>query len=190
MTLIANLLLYQLGWAACVLGAAWQEPRLGSFAALCLVAVHFWLASDRATQLQLAICAAALGLVVDSMQRWIGVFDFPQGSLVPWLPPIWMTILWVQFSTTLRYSMRWLGGRYILAACLGLLAAPLAFFAGEKLGAIEFPAPQLLNFGILGSVWFFALPILVFTSDILAANSKTPAIYSWPTRSQPQQPPG
>jgi hypothetical protein len=166
-----NLLLYQGGWFACVLGAAWHDPWLGMSIALCLVGVHFWLVTDRVTQLKLALAALAVGLTIDTAQLWAGVFTFSQGTIVPWLPPPWISVLWVQFATTLRYSMRWLSGRYASSAIFGLLGAPLAFFAGERLGAIEFLAPRLMHFAILGVLWSVAVPFLVFLSDRLSAES-------------------
>ena len=135
-----NFLLYQVGWFCCVLGAAWRFPWTGMSIALCLAGVHFWLATDRTMQLKLALAAAGVGLVVDSAQLWAGVFVFPHGSAVNWLPPPWMPVLWMQFATTFQYSMRWMSGRYVQTACFGLLGAPLAFFAGERLGK---PAPRI-----------------------------------------------
>ena len=110
-----NFLLYQTGWFFCVLGAAWHFPWLGTSIALSLLVVHFWLATDRAMQLKLALSAAAVGLVIDTAELGAGVFVFPQGAFVPWLPPPWMSVLWMQFATTLQYSMRWMSGRYALS---------------------------------------------------------------------------
>ena len=155
-----NFLLYQTGWFFCVLGAAWHFPWFGTSIALSLLLVHFWLATDRATQLKLALVAAGVGLVIDSAQLWAGVFVFPQGVFVPWLPPPWMSVLWMQFATTLQYSMRWMSGRYALSACFGLMGAPLAFFAGERLGAIEFLSPRLPHYAILALLWSIAVPAL------------------------------
>ena len=115
-----NFLLYQVGWFCCVLGAAWGFPWLGMFVALCLVGLHLWLAADRAMQLKLALVAAGIGLVVDSAQLWGGVFVFQHGIVVTWLPPPWMSVLWMQFATTFHYSMRWMSRRYVLAPVSGL----------------------------------------------------------------------
>jgi hypothetical protein len=130
------------------------------FIALCLIGVHFWLTTARATQLQLVLVAAGVGLVVDSVQLWAGVFAFSQGVVVEWLPPPWMSVLWMQFATTFQYSMRWLSGRYVVSACFGFAGAPLAFFAGERLGAIEFLSPRLSHYVVLALLWSVAAPFL------------------------------
>jgi hypothetical protein len=179
MSQFANLVLYQIGWFACVLGAAWHSPWLGMSIALCLVGVHFWLVTDRLIQLKLGLAAVAIGLVIDTLQLWGGVFAFSHGTLVPWLPPLWISVLWMQFATTLRYSMRWLSGRYALSAVFGLFGAPLAFFAGERLGAVEFLPPRLVNFAILGALWSFVVPLLVYVADRLAIGSSRRASYRW-----------
>jgi hypothetical protein len=50
---LLNFVLYQVGWFACVLGAAYSRPYLGSAIALLLVFVHVGLATDRIGQLQM-----------------------------------------------------------------------------------------------------------------------------------------
>lgn len=183
MTRLVNFLLYQIGWFACVLGTAWDFQWLGVCIAICLLGVHFWLASDRHVQFKLAFLAAALGLVIDSAQMWAGIVAFPRGGVVEWLPPPFMTVLWLQFATTFRYSTRWLSGRYLLCACFGLLGAPLAFFAGERLGAISFPPPVLLHYAAVGLIWSLAVPLLVAVSDRLAARAGATSDYRWPAKS-------
>jgi hypothetical protein len=183
MTRAVNFLLYQVGWFCCVLGSAWHSPWLGMSIALCLVGVHFWLTTARATQMQLVLVAAGVGLVVDSVQLWAGVFTFPQDAVVEWLPPPWMSVLWMQFATTFQYSMRWLSGRYAVSACFGLAGAPLAFFAGERLGAIEFLSPRLTHYAVLALLWSVAVPLLIYLSDLLAALRPASASYRWLTGS-------
>jgi hypothetical protein len=167
---LVNFLLYQAGWLACVLGAAWQYPWTGMFLALLLVAVHLWLCSQPIEQIKLLLVSAGVGLVVDSTLLWAGAYRFSAGMHTTWLPPLWMTVLWMQFATTFQYSMRWLSGRYGLSALFGLFGAPLAFYAGERLGAIEFLAPRLLHFLALGILWCGAIPLLIYLSDRLAAR--------------------
>jgi hypothetical protein len=176
---LGNFLLYQIGWFCCVLGAAWRSPWLGTAVALGLIGVHFCLATDRATQLRLVLAAAVVGLMLDTVQLWAGVFAFPSGTVVEWLPPPWMSVLWMQFATTFHYSMRWLSGRYALSACFGLVGAPLAFFAGERLGAIEFLSPRSTHYTVLAFLWSVAIPLLIYISDTLLARGRVPATYRW-----------
>jgi hypothetical protein len=179
MTSFINLLLYQVGWFCCVLGAAWGFPWLGMSLAAGLVAVHFWLTTDRLVQFRLVMAAAAIGGIFDTAQLWAGVFTFPSGVVVEWLPPPWMTMLWLQFATTFHFSMRWLSGRYALCACFGLLGAPLAFFAGERFGAIDFLSPRVFHYICLALLWSVAVPVLTFVSDSLLVKAPQPPRYRW-----------
>jgi hypothetical protein len=179
MTGIVNLLLYQLGWFACVLGTAWGRQWVGVSIAVALAGTHFYLAKDRVLQTKLVIAAALIGLVVDTGLLWAGVYRFPQGAVIDGLPPPFMTLLWIQFATTFRYSMRWLSGRYTLSFLFGLLGAPLAFYAGESLGAIMFLSPRLAHYGVLAVGWSVSVPLLVFISDQLADRAGENAQYRW-----------
>jgi hypothetical protein len=88
-----------------------------------------------------------------------------------------MTVLWIQFATTFRYSLSWLGGRYLVAGIFGLTGAPLAFFAGESLGAVSFQPPRFLHFGILAGLWSVAIPLLFYLSDRISSATLQPAAY-------------
>jgi hypothetical protein len=179
MASFVNYLLYQLGWLACVLGTAWGFPWLGVCLALGLIGVHLSLAEDRKNQIAIAIVSGLVGMIIDSAQLWAGVFSFPRGVVIDALPPPFMTVLWMQFATTFRYCMSWLSGRYVLSSLFGLIGAPIAFFAGERLGAIEFLPPRLAHFASLGFVWCLAVPLLVYISDRLASQGAAESTYRW-----------
>ena len=178
MTQFVNILLYQVGWFACVLGLAWDLQWLGASIAISLMAIHFGLAADRALQVKLVLLTAALGLIVDSVQLRAGIFDFRYGLVVEWLPPLCIVVLWMQFATTFRYGMRWLSGRYLLCAGFGLLGAPVAFFAGERLGAISFLPPRIVHYAVLGVIWSVSVPLLIYISDRLGSGAVSPH-YCW-----------
>ena len=165
MALLINFLLYQVGWFACVLGAASGRTWAGAGLALALVAVHLVLVRDRAREATLLLAAAGLGLTLDSLQLNLGVFRYPSGSPLAGLAPPWIVVLWLQFATLLHFALRWLSGRYLLAAVLGLLGGPVSFWGGARLGAIEFASP--LAYLVLGCVWAVAMPALVWLGDRL-----------------------
>ena len=167
MAVFANFCLYQLGWFACVLGAGMGRPGLGMAFALALIVVHLWLSGGTLRQLTLMATAGVIGLTIDTLQLWWGVFCFPHGVIVRWLAPLWVGVLWMQFATILPFSLRWLSRRYGLSAALGLVGGPLAYYAGEKAGAVEFLSPRFLHLGVLGVVWSVAFPALIWISDRL-----------------------
>jgi hypothetical protein len=179
MSRIVNLVLFQLGWCACVFGAAWNLQGLGVGIGLGLLGMHLWLARDRSLQVKLAISTAGIGLVLDSAQMAAGIFTFPRGLIVVGLPPPFMTVLWLLFATTFRYGMRWLSGRYSFSALFGLLGSPISFLAGERLEAIEFPPPVLLHYAGVGLVWAGVVPLLIWISDRLAFQDGGESEYRW-----------
>lgn len=171
MTNVLNLVLYQTGWLACVLGAAWGAPWWGIAIAASTLAAHFLLAKDRRQQLRITLLSGLVGLLLDTTLLNAGVFQFSSGVLVDGLPPLWMTLLWIQFATTFRYCLSWLTPRLLLASAFGLLGAPLAFWAGERMGAIEFLEPRMWNFALLGVGWAVTTPLLFWLTGKLAADS-------------------
>ena len=167
MSLLVNVVLYQIGWFAIVLGAAHGRPWLGSGVALALVAIHLILAHGRLRQVSLIFVAAIVGLGLDSLQLSLGIFRFPSGMVVDWLAPPWDVVLWMQFATILPFCLIWLSRRYVLSSVLGLVGGPLAFYTGEQLGAVLFLPPRAVHFMLLGLVWAMAFPTLVWLSDRL-----------------------
>ena len=188
MNLLVNFLLYQTGWFAIVLGAGSGHPWLGSGIATLLVAVHFAMVVRRPRHLMLAAVACLLGVMLDSVQLAIGVFQFPSGAPVQWLVPPWIAVLWIQFATILPFCLRWLSGRYWLAAAMGLVGGPLAFAAGERLGAVTFLEPRGLHLLMLSVAWALALPLLVLLSDRIVGCGPRGALYAWASRVRSQSP--
>ena len=69
---LVNLCLYQVGWFACVLGAAAQRPWLGMGLGLVLLCIHLALLRGVLRHLALIGVAGAIGLAADSVQMWWG----------------------------------------------------------------------------------------------------------------------
>ena len=146
---LVNLCLYQVGWFACVLGAAAQRPWLGMGLGLVLLCIHLALVRGVLRHLALIGVAGAIGLAADSLQMWWGVFRYPNWTVVGWLAPPWDVVLWLQFATILPFCLRWLSRRYWLSWLARLVGGPLAFYAGETLGAITILPSRLPHFALL-----------------------------------------
>jgi hypothetical protein len=159
--LIQNFVFFQLGWFACVLGAASQNYAwLGTGLVLLIVTGHVMRAPDKAQELTLILFVTFIGLFWDSALTVAGVYQFQSGTFIDGIAPHWLIAMWALFATTLNVSMRWLGARYVLAAVFGAMGGPLAYYAGHQLGAVDFhdPASALI---IIGIGWSLIMPVLV-----------------------------
>lgn len=175
--LLLNLALYQVGWFACVLGAAHHRVVAGTAAGVGLWLVHLVLSRDPAVEARIAAACFGVGLVADSLQGATGRLVFT-GSPWPVFAPPWVLVLWLLIAATLRGALSWLSGRYVLAAALGAVAGPLAYVAGERLGAATVGDPRWLSLVSLAMEWGLATPLIVLLAHRIGATH--PAGYRWP----------
>lgn len=143
-----------------MLGAGRGYPWVGMGVAIALVSAHIALARRRRAELVLAIVAGTTGLVVDSTQVRLGLITFPSGSVVPWLCPPWIVVMWMPFATTFRFSLRWLVGRPIVAAGFGAIGGPAAYVIGDRLGAVVLGTPYAATLAVLGLFWALSRQVL------------------------------
>jgi Protein of unknown function (DUF2878) len=158
--LLVNFVAFQFGWFACVVGAARGWPLTGTAIAALIVAWHIVRAARPAEELKLIAVALLIGVLWDSALIALGLTDFTSGTLLVGLAPPWILALWALFATTLNLSLRWLRQRWLLAALLGAVAGPLSYWAGVRLGAVQFvaPWPALIALSI---GWALITPVLV-----------------------------
>jgi hypothetical protein len=161
--MLLNLVAFQAGWFACVLGAAHGWPWSGVAAALAVVGLHAGRATRPRAELALAALAVAGGAAWDSglaLSGWLAYSAAPAAQ--PWasLAPPWILAMWALFATTLNVTLRWLRGRWLLAALLGAVAGPCSYLAGVRLGAARLVEPGLA-LSALAVEWALMLPALL-----------------------------
>ncbi|QQR90712.1 MAG: DUF2878 domain-containing protein [Myxococcales bacterium] len=167
---ILNVLQHQVGWFACVLGAAWGHPLLGCMVALAAHTTHVFATVQPMKELKLMFTVALLGTVLDSIHRSLGVLSFASSMGPSWLAPLWISMLWLGFATTLAHSLAWLRDRYALAALLGFIGGPLSFFAGYRLNAVAFPQGLPYSLFVIACVWALVMPCLIALAKAMVAN--------------------
>ncbi len=155
-----NFIAFQIGWFACVLGGAKGWPWLGPLVTAAIVALHlYWAARPRA-EVVLILLSGLLGFVADSLLTGLGLLRFPSGQFHQHFAPYWMVAMWMLFATTFNISLRWLKPRLGLAALLGAVAGPLAYYGGAKLGGVSLDNPLASLLAVAG-VWTLAMPLLL-----------------------------
>lgn len=158
---LINAGLFQMLWLSAVLGSAnnliW--PCLIIFALLACWQLH---PQRRATKdIYLVVIAIFIGLIIDSLWVVIGVIEYTDKRPIDVIAPLWIVTLWAGFALTINHSMAWMQSHPLLPILLGLISAPLSYFAGTRLGAIEYHQDSLLVSAYIAISWAIALPILV-----------------------------
>ena len=150
----------QIGWFACVLGAAHGVPSVGVAVTLAIVIWHLLRVPRPRYELKMLLAVIAIGGVWESALVDLGLLIYPNGILLPWTAPYWMLALWALFAITLNTTFNWLKGRPLLAAILGALSGPLSFSAGARLGAVQFHPPHLALLA-LAIGWAMLIPAVL-----------------------------
>jgi len=103
----------------------------------------------------------------------LGTGASPGGTWGPVLPPLWLTALWANFAITLNISLVSLQTRPWLAAGLGLVGGPAAYWGGAQLGAMTFLDPSA---GLLALAlgWAILTPVLLTLARVLNGRRIAP----------------
>jgi hypothetical protein len=164
MNRLVNFLLFQLCWFACVVGPVHGQPFLGPGFAAVLAAFSIWSAQNRSKEALLLNSTCVLGTLADLIPLHLGAFSFRVPVEVPWGYPLWMSGLWLGFATTFHSSLSWLTRRYVLAALFGFFGGPLAYWAGQTLGAIALGSSVHLSLLAIAVLWALVTPALFYLS--------------------------
>ena len=161
---------FQIVWLAC----AWGVPReIWALPILSGLVYLTWIirtTTPRRPLILLILQGICLGLLVDTVLINFNLLQFKGMYPAPleWLSPFWMTILWAAFAASFPYSFMWLQKKYFLAFVLGGLFGPIAYYSGEKFGAIE--PISIIGIISLGVLWGISMFIMVKLSEQIRTN--------------------
>ncbi len=157
-----NAIWFQSTWFCAVFG---RNELLGLTASLLLL--HFLLTRDWLGEVRHACVIGGIGICVDAVLSFFGVFSFDNDVLLPF----WMCGLWIAFSTTLTRSLSFLNSRPTPAIFLGAIVVPVNYGVGERVGAVDFGVeiPQTLL--ILSLIWAALLPTLYLISSYISKRN-------------------
>ena len=156
---IVNLVGFELGWAACILGGAHGMVWLGPVVVALIVGVNVALHPARKRELLLIAIVALGGTLIDTGLHAAGLITFDaggSGTVLAFVP--WIAALWVNFASVLSVSLHWLGRFPVAASIIGAISGPMTYYAGVKLGAIGFAPDQWASLGALAIEWAVVLP--------------------------------
>ena len=157
---LANAGLFQLGWFACVLGGNSLWLLLAAGALL----VHLLFISPSLAEVRLVVVVCLLGSAVDSLLLNAGVFAFAQPGV---LIPFWLMLLWALLAITLNHCLAWTAKPWWRSVLLGAIGGPLSYYAGQRLGAVQFPLGLWPTLAGLSLLWAGLFAVLVAIADRL-----------------------
>ena len=169
-----NIISVELGWIACIIGAARGYPWLGLLVVPILFVIHIMLIERRKTRkiFIVALASIVIGFFIDTTLIIFEMLE-PNRWLMPApLTTIWDMMIWANFSLTLDMSLRFLQKRPLSAAFLGAIFAPGTYYAGDRLGALNFSEPVFSGLLWIGVLWFFAMPGLSLIAMYVYQPSK------------------
>lgn len=170
---IINNLSYQIIWWVSVLGAIYNFPLAGVFVTIPLLILHFIFVAKDNREVYLLIVAALAGTAMDTVLNIFNIVDYA-GTLpfARWLAPLWITSMWIGFSMTVNHSLKWLANKKLVGFLLGMIFGPLAYFAGQKYGAVNLYEPTIVPAIILSLLWGLIIPSLYIVSEKLKLGVK------------------
>lgn len=155
--MLINIAMFQIGWAACVLGG----NKVAVIYTLTALLLHGYYFIKSRKEVIIIIAFTLVGVIWDSFLIYRGALNFSDS---PAFTPLWLACLWLLFACTLNHSLAWLKSKLLIAAVLGAVAAPLSYLAGIKLGAasvlISLPASLL----IIALGWMIILPMGLYAT--------------------------
>lgn len=155
-----NALWFQGIWFCAVLGRQELVPVIAA-----LLLVHLALVRDFSRELLQLSTVALLGIGVDACFSLMGFYQFSSGALVP----LWLCGLWVAFAAVTGRSLAFLGNRPALTSLAGAVAFPLNYWAGARLGAVDFGYPLVITLAVISLVWAIMLPLMFRLTTLIAS---------------------
>jgi len=153
--------LFQLAWPACVVGAA---TGIAGWTGTTVVAtLALWQLHPRRRHpndwRMVGLCIG-IGFLLDSLWVQTGLLAYA----MPWpsvrFAPFWILLLWLAMALVLNHSMSLFKGRLLLIGVLGGVGSPMSYYAGSRLGAVEWLAPAWQVVLATGLSWALLMPAL------------------------------
>ena len=161
-----NIISANIGWLACVFGAASGHHWLGLLVVGILFMIHITAIERHRIRLifSVALASVLIGFLTDTALILLGTVEPNRWFMPAPFTTLWDLVIWANFSLTLNLSLRFLQKRPFAAAVLGAISAPGTYFAAGRLGALYFSEPVFFNLVWVGVLWLLAMPCLSLTA--------------------------
>ena len=161
--MVRNLLLFKVGWIACVMGAAANMTWFGLLAGAVIVLIHLFSSKDFEKELWFLSLTLLVALGWENLLVTSGTLSYAGSEVSFGSAPAWILMLWLVFATTLNVGMQWLRNFWMFPVFVGVIGGPMSFYAGAKLGAVQFADP-IAALVMISIGWGLLLPCVVLIS--------------------------
>jgi hypothetical protein len=174
---LLKLVMFQIVWLSCAIGAGQGRSWPGMFAAALLVALHLASTPRWRPAVMTVLAAGALGFLAETLLVGVGLVRYSAPWPTEMLAPAWIVALWLAFSSMLETTRRLLGPHPLIkSTLLGLLLGPLSYIAGERLGALAFSQSPWPGYLAVAVLWAIAYPgLLAIEGRLAQANRSQPS---------------
>ena len=153
---LINFVLFQSIWFILILSAA-HDSTYGALIGFFLLSLQYLHGKKLFADCLLVVLAIVIGLIHDGLLKYFNLILY-HIVFIDFYSPIWIIGLWISFALTINHSLAWLQSKPALQIFFGLIGGPLAYLAGEKLGAITLSHEYTLY--ILALNWAVVTPVL------------------------------
>ncbi len=157
-----NFFLFQLGWFACVWGAANQQVLWAVVGTGIYLLFHVARSCSPKLELSLLFKAVIYGVSADTLLIYSGLLDFKDAWPSLYISPVWMWVLWALVASTINGPLSWLRGKPVLGAFLGGICGPMSYEAGIRMGAGSWAGNIVLGWVVVGVIWAIAIPLMFY----------------------------
>lgn len=161
--IIANFILFQMAWLACVLSAGKGMPWLGVLITMAILAWHLSQTKSVKAEIILMLCALLIGAIYDQSMLSFGYIGYLNNGWNSAIVSVWILALWLAFTSTLNVSLRWMRNKQLIAIVFGAIGGPIAYLGAQKLGAVILCGTK--SYIALSIGWAVITPILLLLSS-------------------------
>jgi hypothetical protein len=145
--------MFQLGWAICVLGGNLMAVAYSLVALL----IHHRYVLQSKSEWKVVGFIVLVGITWDSLLVFFGLIVYPDAV---WFNlPVWMVCLWILFATTFMHSMAWLSGYSWVSVFVGAVFGPMSYWAGVEFSDASFGASPIMSMVVIAAGWAILFPI-------------------------------
>ncbi|MDG2155639.1 MAG: DUF2878 domain-containing protein [Gammaproteobacteria bacterium] len=162
-----NLILFKIVYGMSLAGVSIGYPWLGGVGLIVFLIWHAKTSVHAKADFILAGVAILLGTLVDTINIQTGVLVYHEAWPSAAIAPLWIMVLWANLALLMNGALRWLQGRYLMAAAIGALVGPLGYMLGVKLGTASYASDRLDFVLTTGVSWMIALPLLLLIAERL-----------------------